>query len=316
MYFICDVWCWEDEYGRWRPYPLWMSIELSASFCNTSIEYTFQGKTYIVTKQTASTGQQRNSTTNYIRNVRRTNGIYNIMSQFRDILHIKPSWKNVKGYFNSSKAYPFVYNKFFETVSKSRWDIVYIFDITNDKFEQNYSKLKKPGKHRGKKKKLLWHGTSRKNIFGGILENNYDINFNVRYVYGKGTYFAKNAQLSKSYSVDHENKYMLLNKVYVGKCTTKYSDEHYKRDYDSIVDNINDPQIYSIPNSNHIVPKYLIKFRRKGFNKFNSIRSLILMMLLWIFFPFYTSLLYVYMICFCMVSAILISIWHSLLTIE
>ncbi len=275
VYYQYDVWCWEDEYRRWRPYPYSISTQLFYACCGESIEYTVKSRRYIITKQSRSRGQQRNTVTNYIRKVKRTNDIYNCLDELRDILYIKPTWNNIKGYFHPSGGYPFVYNKFFESVSNDRWSILWILDITKNKFEQNYSKLFKPGQYR----EFLWHGTSRKNVFGGILCNNYDINMNVRHKYGKGTYFARNADYSKAFSIDNDNKYMLLNKVYIGRSTIKYSNEYNANQYDSIVDNIDNPQIYSIPNNQHIVPKYLVKFRRRGGTKLNVMFGLIIIII-------------------------------------
>ncbi|XP_075066298.1 protein mono-ADP-ribosyltransferase PARP11 [Mixophyes fleayi] len=136
---------------------------------------------------------------------------------------------------------------------------------------------------------MLFHGTSNEFV-NAICIHNFDWRINGIHgaVYGKGTYFAKNASLSSQYcknSGKHgatlklhgvntecclslKKKAMFLARVLVGDYTT--GDSKYIRPpskdgslvnlYDSCVDNPFCPLIYVIFDSNQTYPEYIIHF--------------------------------------------------------
>ncbi|XP_040295224.1 protein mono-ADP-ribosyltransferase PARP11 isoform X1 [Bufo bufo] len=136
---------------------------------------------------------------------------------------------------------------------------------------------------------MLFHGTSNEFV-NAICIHNFDWRINGIHgaVYGKGTYFAKNASLSSQYCKNtgkhgptlklhgvtsdcfqfFSKKSMFLARVVVGEHAT--GDSKYIRPpskdgsltnlYDSCVDNPFSPLIYVIFDSNQIYPEYLIHF--------------------------------------------------------
>ena len=122
--------------------------------------------------------------------------------------------------------------------------------------------------------KKLFHGTSPENV-EAICEDNFDPRIhkkNRRLMYGQGTYFAVNALSSHSYAKRDSNsfQYMFLAKVLVG-CYTK-GHRSYQRPppkdcsnvathlYDSCVDNISNPTIFVVFDSNYFYPEYVIQY--------------------------------------------------------
>ncbi|MEE6477291.1 hypothetical protein FKM82_011455 [Ascaphus truei] len=136
---------------------------------------------------------------------------------------------------------------------------------------------------------MLFHGTSSEFV-NAICIHNFDWRINGMHgaVYGKGTYFARDASYSSQYcknnvkhgstlqihGVDLEHcasrisKSMFLARVIVGDYTngdSKYirppsKDGSFVNLYDSCVDNPFSPQIYVIFDANQIYPEYILHF--------------------------------------------------------
>ena len=95
-------------------------------------------------------------------------------------------------------------------------------------------------------------------------------------VYGRGAYFARDASYSArdTYSPPDQasgNKYMYLARVLTGEFTTGSQnmltpppkDPNNKHiSYDSVVDNVQDPQVFVIFQDALVYPDYLIVFQR------------------------------------------------------
>ncbi|XP_067110656.1 protein mono-ADP-ribosyltransferase PARP11-like [Osmerus mordax] len=134
------------------------------------------------------------------------------------------------------------------------------------------------------KEKRLFHGTSVDNIHT-ICTYNFDCRLagTTAHVYGKGTYFAKYASYANKYSpwnlkpwtvfgrapkdfLCERTKVIFLARVIVGKMTT--GKQHYSKPdhksatnyHESCVDDIQNPQIFVIFDSNQIYPEYLIQY--------------------------------------------------------
>ncbi|KAM4036613.1 protein mono-ADP-ribosyltransferase PARP11 isoform 1-T3 [Anomaloglossus baeobatrachus] len=184
-----------------------------------------------------------------------------------------------------------VANLFAESLDKNR--IVNILRIQNLDLWEFYCRKKAQLK---KKKglpeiaeEMLFHGTSNEFV-NAICIHNFDWRINGIHgaVYGKGTYFAKNASLSSQYCKSTgkhgptlklhgvtsdccqflSKKSMFLARVLVGEYAigdSKYirppsKDGSLTNLYDSCVDNPFSPLIYVIFDSNQIYPEYLIHF--------------------------------------------------------
>ncbi|MEE6520358.1 hypothetical protein FKM82_018203 [Ascaphus truei] len=120
--------------------------------------------------------------------------------------------------------------------------------------------------------RLLFHGTNDK-LIDAICQENFEwricgANGNM---YGKGSYFAKDASYSHTYSppIFSESRIMFVARVLVGEFTTgkaSYSVPPSKNPqtssclYDSCVDNVCNPSIFIIFEKRQICPEYLIKY--------------------------------------------------------
>ena len=122
--------------------------------------------------------------------------------------------------------------------------------------------------------KKLFHGTSPENV-EAICEKNFDPRLhckNKRLKLGQGTYFAVNAVCSHAYAKRDSDffQYMFLAKVLVG-CYTK-GHPSYRRPpakdfpsvdthvYDSCVNEVANPTIFVVFDTNHFYPEYIIKY--------------------------------------------------------
>ncbi|NWI40550.1 PAR12 polymerase, partial [Picathartes gymnocephalus] len=116
--------------------------------------------------------------------------------------------------------------------------------------------------------RFLFHGTSKKDI-DAICQQNFDWRICGLHgtVYGKGSYFARDASYSDNYcGADSHTKTMFLARVLVGEFTVGCS--HYVRPpmkdsqnfYDSCVNNSSNPSIFVIFEKQQIYPEYLIEY--------------------------------------------------------
>ncbi|RLW00162.1 hypothetical protein DV515_00009211 [Chloebia gouldiae] len=117
--------------------------------------------------------------------------------------------------------------------------------------------------------RFLFHGTSKKDI-DAICQQNFDWRICGVHgtVYGKGSYFARDASYSDNYcGTDSNTKTMFLARVLVGEFTLGSS--HYvrppmkdsQRFYDSCVNNSTNPSIFVIFEKQQIYPEYLIEYQ-------------------------------------------------------
>ena len=124
--------------------------------------------------------------------------------------------------------------------------ILFIDELHNPFLEDEQEKLGK-----NKKKALLFHGTSEKNI-DSISRNGFRCSLNVRSAYGKGTYFSEYASYSANYSSTlkkDEIAYMFLCDVIVDSPHTKHA---------------NGTGIYVTDHDYAGIPKFLIAFHPKS----------------------------------------------------
>jgi len=120
----------------------------------------------------------------------------------------------------------------------------------------------------------LFHGTSHKNI-RSICHDNFDWRLSGEVtgdIYGKGTYFARDASFSHCYCHDDEDgiRYVFVAKVLVGSYTKgdkehrlpplKNPDNPHSDRYDSCVDNVDNPQVFVVSNNDQYYPEYIIEY--------------------------------------------------------
>ncbi|NXI57983.1 PAR12 polymerase, partial [Chloroceryle aenea] len=116
--------------------------------------------------------------------------------------------------------------------------------------------------------RLLFHGTS-KNHIDAICQQNFDWRICGLHgtVYGKGSYFARDASYSDNYCKEDSNtKTMFLARVLVGEFTLGSSSyvrpplKDNQNFYDSCVNNFSNPSIFVIFEKQQIYPEYLIDY--------------------------------------------------------
>ena len=125
----------------------------------------------------------------------------------------------------------------------------------------------------GVNERWLWHGTSG-GLINSIAENGLLRDYNSVSLYGRGTYFAKNAEysLNPRYTPDEPDGTcnLLLCRVLLGEsCTGKQGMERpdtkpgSSRLYESMVNSRSDPTIFvlSAGSDNQCYPEFLLKLR-------------------------------------------------------
>ncbi|XP_025939652.1 poly [ADP-ribose] polymerase 12-like [Apteryx rowi] len=117
--------------------------------------------------------------------------------------------------------------------------------------------------------RFLFHGTSKKHI-DAICQQNFDWRICGLHgtVYGKGSYFARDASYSDNYCrEDLHIKTMFLARVLVGEFTLGSSSyvrpplkDNQNSFYDSCVNSLSNPSIFVIFEKQQIYPEYLIEY--------------------------------------------------------
>ncbi|XP_037837273.1 protein mono-ADP-ribosyltransferase PARP12-like isoform X2 [Kryptolebias marmoratus] len=153
------------------------------------------------------------------------------------------------------------------------FDIIEIERIQNkalwEVFQWQKNLMKNNNGGRDVTERLLFHGTELKYV-DAICLNNFDWRICGTHgtVYGKGSYFARDAMYSHCYTGDTPVRTMFVSRVLLGSYTRGASsyvrppskdggDVHF---YDSCVDNVADPSIFVVFEKHQIYPEYLIQY--------------------------------------------------------
>ncbi|KAM5172249.1 protein mono-ADP-ribosyltransferase TIPARP-like [Mantella aurantiaca] len=178
----------------------------------------------------------------------------------------------------ADSEYTYIYTYFHKTMAESKFLILEVLRIQNYFQWKKYSQKKtfmqtKLKDHKdGCLERYLFHGTPP-NQLEAIFSQNFDPRVSGKNgrVYGRGTYFARDASYSHGYA--HSNRdghhFMFLAKVLVGHTTVGcYS---YTRPpplkassllYDSCVNTSNNPAIFVIFDSDQFYPYFIIKYQK------------------------------------------------------
>ncbi|NXG64674.1 PAR12 polymerase, partial [Hemiprocne comata] len=137
-------------------------------------------------------------------------------------------------------------------------------------FQWQKEQMKKLNKSKWVDERLLFHGTSPSNM-SAICEQNFDWRICGTHgtMYGKGSYFARDASYSHKYCSSLSGHYsMFVAHVLVGDFVQ--GDSEYLRPpprpgnsnrlYDSCVDNPTDPSIFVIFEKHQVYPAYILKY--------------------------------------------------------
>merc|ERR1712228_300779 len=240
---------------------------------------------YVITKTAMDSAEQMNKVTKYKRAVRRIERYEKLESlsgtamnypKFWDMASLtisdyaKPKLINIsdKTLFNQISA------RFFQTVSRSEYQIVKIEGVQNqmlyDKYcQERQSVIKLNGGQTNEM--FLYHGTKEEDTMTAIETEGFRKEFSTTHAHGFGTYFAKNAQYSVSYCLQQSNGIykMFECKVICGEgCQgdSRYSLRTWPKKkngfiYDTLVDSMHNPSIYVIHQNARAYPMHIIHFK-------------------------------------------------------
>tara|TARA_Y100000389_G_scaffold123259_2_gene120571 strand:- start:890 stop:1465 length:576 start_codon:yes stop_codon:yes gene_type:complete len=168
-----------------------------------------------------------------------------------------------------------VFDKIINRVSKSYPNscVCFINEIKNNTLQKAFdnkkieieNRLKNENSHIEVKIEQLFHGTN-KSAIESICKTGFLTRFNRTSAYGKGTYFARDAQYSFSYmrDVTHGLSYMFLADVLVGNKQRGSSGNRAPHGVDNWVDNIQNTSIYVTPYDAGAYPRYVIAFHKNA----------------------------------------------------
>ncbi|KFW09968.1 Poly [ADP-ribose] polymerase 12, partial [Eurypyga helias] len=132
------------------------------------------------------------------------------------------------------------------------------------------AQMKKLNKSKGVDERLLFHGTSPAHM-SAICEQNFDWRICGTHgtMYGKGSYFARDASYSHRFCSSSGGRYsMFVAHVLVGDFVQGNPEylrpppraSHSNRLYDSCVDDPKDPSIFVIFEKHQIYPAYILEY--------------------------------------------------------
>ncbi|KAF1443957.1 PAR12 ribosyltransferase, partial [Pygoscelis papua] len=140
-------------------------------------------------------------------------------------------------------------------------------------FQWQKEQMKKLNKSKWVDERLLFHGTSLSHV-SAICEQNFDWRICGTHgtMYGKGSYFARDASYSHEYCSSHSGRYsMFVAHILVGDFVQGNPEylrpppraSNSNRLYDSCVDDPTDPSIFVIFEKHQIYPAYILEYSRE-----------------------------------------------------
>ncbi|XP_060758871.1 protein mono-ADP-ribosyltransferase PARP12-like isoform X2 [Neoarius graeffei] len=293
------AWYWEDEYGNWIQYASSGGGHNAASISSEELEqkYTQDNKaemefmagsqTYTLCFQDMIQTNKRYGTKKLVR--RRP--VFVSAVDAETIRKTKPApnrqMKTLPSHWNKAQTPEVGYKKLklesdsseysgierlFKTTMRG-FSIQQIERIQNkalwEVFQWQKDQMKKNNTGKNVAEKQLFHGTDSKHV-DAICYNNFDWRICGTHgtAYGKGSYFARDAKYSHSYTGDSTTRCMFVCRVLVGDYIVGHSS--YTRPpskdggdtifYDSCVNDVHDPSIFVVFEKHQIYPEYLIKY--------------------------------------------------------
>ena len=124
----------------------------------------------------------------------------------------------------------------------------------------------------------LFHGTRNEEVVRAIFRHNFDWRVSGTandVVYGRGTYFARDARFSDKYSTSHNRhqyRWMFMARVLVGRSAVGKRDyvrpppinpaQRHGDLYDSCVNSLDQPKIFVVFDTDQCYPEYVIAYNR------------------------------------------------------
>ncbi|XP_038833876.1 protein mono-ADP-ribosyltransferase PARP12-like isoform X2 [Salvelinus namaycush] len=295
------AWFWEDEFGNWIQYASAISGHRAATITSEDLEKRFQEDNKAVIEFTAGSQTYELSFPDMIQNnkqystkkvVRRRPVFVSSAdaqtiktrkrapsnhSNFRalpghwdkaqtpetgykriDLPCSSVEFKEIQGLFQNTMR-GFSIHQIERIQNKALWEV----------FQWQRDLMKKNNRGRNVTEKQLFHGTDSKYL-DAICLNNFDwricgLNGTA---YGKGSYFARDAKYSNSYTGQLNTRSMFVCRVLVGDYIKGHSS--YLRPpskdggdtifYDSCVDDVSNPSIFVVFEKHQVYPEYLIHY--------------------------------------------------------
>ncbi|XP_068442054.1 protein mono-ADP-ribosyltransferase PARP12 isoform X2 [Clinocottus analis] len=291
------VWYWEDECGKWTVYASAAAGQKAANMDSATLELRFLANDKDVVDFTAGSQSYSLSFPDMIQ----TNKHYGTKRPVKrrpqfvsanDVLTrrvrrpqiitgVPDSWDKKQipptGFMRVPLLRSLDEFKELETLFRQSlrgFDIVKIERIQNkalwELFQWQKNQMKNNNHGRNVTEKQLFHGTDSKYV-DVICHTNFDwrvcgVNGTV---FGQGSYFARDAKYSHSYTGDADVKSMFISRVLVGHYTKGHSS--YRRPpakdggdinfFDSCVDDVMNPSIFVVFDKPQIYPEYLLQYK-------------------------------------------------------
>ncbi|XP_054911776.1 protein mono-ADP-ribosyltransferase PARP12 [Poeciliopsis prolifica] len=290
------LWYWQDEFGKWNLYgsdsaggkssdirsetleQKFLDNESEVEFSAGSQSYTLSIQDMIQTNKHYRTKRLVSRRPRFVsaadvrtKKMRKPPAIFSPVPDHWDKTQIPPTGFSRVAVPRTSGEFQKIEARFHSTLRG--FDIVKIERIQNkvlwEAFQLQKTQMKNNNNGREVEEKQLFHGTDSKHI-DAICLNNFDwricgVNGTA---YGKGSYFARDAKYSHSYTGDSDVKTMFVSRVLVGSYTR--GDSSYVRPpskdggdinfYDSCVNDIANPSIFVIFERHQIYPEYLLTY--------------------------------------------------------
>ncbi|KAM4523815.1 protein mono-ADP-ribosyltransferase PARP12 isoform 2-T2 [Fundulus diaphanus] len=294
------LWYWQDEFGKWNQYGSDGARKKSADINSATLEQKFLDNENDVVEFSAGSQSYSLSFQDMIQTNKQygTKRLVSRRPQFVSAAEVRT--KKVRRPPANSPSVPDNWDKTqipptgFSRVALPRtsdefqrletlfcttqrgFDIIKIERIQNkalwEVFQWQKNQMKNNNGGREVEEKQLFHGTNSKYV-DAICLNNFDwricgVNGTA---YGKGSYFARDAKYSHSYTGDSDVKTMFINRVLVGSYTK--GESSYVRPpskdggdinfYDSCVNDVTTPSIFVVFEKHQIYPEYLLQYKTK-----------------------------------------------------
>lgn len=293
------LWFWEDEHGKWQQYGAHTSPHVIASITSKQLEeiYLQNNKDVVHFKAGSQLYQlsfqdmiQTNTKYGTKRIVRRRPRFVSAIEvqtkrkrptnpttfpEYWDKTQILPTGHKCISLQSSLSEYKEIHDLFCQTMKG--FDILKIERIQNkavwEAFQLHKTQLKDKNNGQQVTEKKLFHGTNP-SLVDTICSTNFDwrVNGVNGTVYGQGSYFARDAKYSHSYTGTSDVRFMFVSRVLVGEYTKGRPE--YRRPpskdggnvnlYDSCVDDVTNPSIFVVFEKQQIYPEYVLQYSERS----------------------------------------------------
>ncbi|KAG7496539.1 poly [ADP-ribose] polymerase 12-like [Solea senegalensis] len=297
MYTTEWIWHWEDGSGIWNMYSSPGSGHDTADIDSTKleqkflindkdvVEFTTGSQSYSLSFQEMIQTNKHYGTKRLVRRRPQFVSVADVLTKSVRRPKSQPTFCHTPGHWDktqlpetgyrrvslesSSDEFKEIESLFCKTMKG--FDIVSIERIQNislwEVFQWQKNQMKKANDGQNVKERKLFHGTDSEHI-DAICLTNFDWRICGTHgtAYGRGSYFARDAKYSHSYTSNSAVKSMFISRVLVGDYTrgsSDYTRAPSKDDgnvnlYNSCVDNVISPSIFVVFKEHQIYPEYLL----------------------------------------------------------